>query len=526
MSPQYLYPVPARRLGGVAGMIAAVAALVAFARTTPAIVTDSDIAVTELYTELATSGELRVGPYSRFGWNHPGPLYFYIQAPLYALAGHRAPALFAGALAINLVAIGLLAWAIAREQRGPILVLAIAACVLLAWRAPRFLASPWTAHVPVLPALTFVVLCAAIAAGRVALLPVAAIVGSFVVQTHVGFAPMTAVLSAATLLVIVLSGHRRDRRLARTVVATLGTLAALWSLPIVEALEHEGGNAAALWRFFVTGATATAAHSWTEVTAVASYALIGVMRPDFALPWGGHFAPVNLGVAVPYAIAQAVMLAAIGWRDLVSGRRFDGSLALTSLLATFVSVWSITRIRDDILDHEIFWLSALGALNLAIIVAVGVRLFVAAAGWTGRTHPRVATVGCVLALISAIAVGARALHDVTGFERRRTDRVVIVRMHEAIRRYIADEHVTKPLVTIESAKWSQAAGVLLRLHRDGNSPSVPDAWIPMFTRAFAARGDEDATISIAGAVTHADLQRRPDTVLLFGASGTYVDAFR
>ena len=86
-----------------------------------------------------------VGPYSRFGWNHPGPFYFYLQAPLYALGGHKAASLYAGALAINLLAILTLAWVVSRENRGPLLVLITAACVLFAWRAPRFLASPWTA---------------------------------------------------------------------------------------------------------------------------------------------------------------------------------------------------------------------------------------------------------------------------------------------------------------------------------------------------------------------------------------------
>jgi hypothetical protein len=55
-----------------------VLALLAFARAVPPIVTTADLAVVELYAELATQGRLLPGPYSRFGWHHPGPLYFIL----------------------------------------------------------------------------------------------------------------------------------------------------------------------------------------------------------------------------------------------------------------------------------------------------------------------------------------------------------------------------------------------------------------------------------------------------------------
>ena len=63
-----------RRLGFlmIAGMVGLAIAIAA--RTAPDVVTKSDIAVTELYVQLATAGNLLVGPYSRFLWHHPGPL--------------------------------------------------------------------------------------------------------------------------------------------------------------------------------------------------------------------------------------------------------------------------------------------------------------------------------------------------------------------------------------------------------------------------------------------------------------------
>ena len=52
---------------------------------------------------LGSSGlALLVGPYSRFQWHHPGPLYFYLLAPFYEASGERPSGLSAGALALNL----------------------------------------------------------------------------------------------------------------------------------------------------------------------------------------------------------------------------------------------------------------------------------------------------------------------------------------------------------------------------------------------------------------------------------------
>ena len=42
----------------------------------------SDFALLELSTDEALRGTQLLGPYSRFGWRHPGPAYFYLQAPL------------------------------------------------------------------------------------------------------------------------------------------------------------------------------------------------------------------------------------------------------------------------------------------------------------------------------------------------------------------------------------------------------------------------------------------------------------
>lgn len=44
-----------------------------------------DSAVIELAVRNAAAFAQHLGPYSRFGWTHPGPLWFYALAPIYVL---------------------------------------------------------------------------------------------------------------------------------------------------------------------------------------------------------------------------------------------------------------------------------------------------------------------------------------------------------------------------------------------------------------------------------------------------------
>lgn len=512
------------RLAGI-GLAAAlgVLAIVNFARASPPITTDADFAVIELYTELATRGRLLLGPYSRFGWNHPGPMYFYLQAPFYALSGHTAASLYAGALAINLAAIITLAWVTGRENRGALLVLLTAACLLFAWRVPRFLASPWTAHVPILPSLAFAVLCAAVAGGRRRLLPLTVAFGTFIAQTHLALVPVVGLLLVALAIHVILQGRRGDAAPAPVLVASACVCMALWLLPVSEALSHAGGNISALWQFFVVNPGD--GQSVRQAFVHWSYALTGVLRPDLELPWGGHVALQYLWWGIPCAIAQVLLLAAIARRDLKAGRAFEGWLALASLTASIVGVWALTRIRGDILNHEIFWLSGFGAMNLAVIGAAGLRRFErrGPVRWTMSTT---AVGSCILLLALGLALGVSHLRDLTSFELRRTERAVILAAHESVRGYLREQGIERPLVSIGDSVWTEAAGVLLRLYQDGVDFGVAEAPLPVFTGAFPITGREDALIHITGPGPHGELRNRPANAVLLESRSLYVDAVR
>ena len=87
-----------RRIVGVAAGLLAVPALVLLVRAARATwVPSSDWAAIEARTrDVWTSHASLVGPYSRYGWNHPGPLLFYVLAVPYRLLGSQPHGLFVG----------------------------------------------------------------------------------------------------------------------------------------------------------------------------------------------------------------------------------------------------------------------------------------------------------------------------------------------------------------------------------------------------------------------------------------------
>ena len=380
-----------------AGLLIAVE-LVALARQAQPVTAVSDTAVIESYTAYASRGAQLVGPYSRYGWHHPGPLYFYLLAPFYWLSGSLTTGLNAGALAINLASVLVLAWVVVRAGGGVLAIVTMAMVAVYAWRVAPILASPWNPHVIVLPTMALIVVSAAIVSGWAELLPLVAVMATFVGQTHVGVLPcvlvVSAIASSAVLAAAIAEGDPgRRRRLIRILGVTLGVLVVLWSVPIWEQLSRRPGNFTRLWQFFAArdGASQpfrSAYAAWTDM-------LAGIARPDLRLAEGAPFRRSRIPWAEGWAGAQVALLAVTAIVAARAGRRFGAALAALIVVAAMTALWSVTRIEDAIVDHEVFWMSGFGVLGTAVLLDA-----VMAAGGErrGRASPRVTATLCGLAV--------------------------------------------------------------------------------------------------------------------------------
>src|SRR4029079_3261676 len=133
-------------------------------------------------------------------WVAPGPGLYYLLAVPYRLTGSSSGSLAFAALSINALAV-LGITLIARRRGGLRLLLLTAVFVLLLMRTlgAQFLRDPWNPYVTVLPFLLVLLAAWSIAWGDRCAIPLAAGVGSFVLQTHVGYALVVTVAILAGL---------------------------------------------------------------------------------------------------------------------------------------------------------------------------------------------------------------------------------------------------------------------------------------------------------------------------------------
>jgi hypothetical protein len=183
-------------------------------------------------------------------------------------------------------------------------------------------------------------------------------------------------------------------------------------------------------------------------------------------------------------------------RAFRGGRRFEAAMAWTALAAAVVSLWSVMHIHDDILDHEVYWIVPLGAVNLAIIGAAMMRaLERRLPRWS--TAPHAAVVSCAVVILLCVHDGLGDFQRLVAHESApRGKDVQIETAYQSVRRYLGAEEINKPLFKV--GQWDIAAAVFSRLYSSGTPFAIEDPWLPMFTDAFSAHGDEDAVITIGG----------------------------
>ena len=220
----------------------------------PHFLNGADNAVNELRIRDIGSHPVSIGPYSRNGWSHPGPVLYYVLGIFYFLSGARSIGMYVGALVINLSAVLTVVF-LARRYGGSALMLIMGAAMALVLHhlGATFLSDPWNTWVPVLPFGAFLMLCWAATLGSRWAIPGAVAVGSFCVQSHVGFLPMAApVLLAGTIMTA--AHFRRAGQPLSVLHAPLFTTAAtavlMWAPPIIQQVSQPHGNLGRMVAYF------------------------------------------------------------------------------------------------------------------------------------------------------------------------------------------------------------------------------------------------------------------------------------
>ena len=458
-----------------------------------------DFALLDLHL-LDARHELKMtGPYSRYRWHHPGPAIFYLLGPLYWLSGYRHMAVVLGAAAVNAGAIVALLAIVRRQAAGPgLLVASVAVLGLFVARSWGLLASPWNPHLPMLPLALLVVAAAGAAAGAHRLIPIVALLASFVVQTHIAFAGVAAAIALATVVLILAwqgPGWWRAGTLTPPFARAAGVAAlvtvALWTPPALDALSPGGGrNLQRIASFFAEPADPVA--GGVADAAFARYATAPVAEP-LSLPFGAALADhprpgLNLLVR-----AQLFFVALAGAYWWARRRAFEASVAALTLVATSAAWTSVRHLPEQPLDHTVFWVSVLGVMNWAVIAApVLAPIARRVARGTSVRAARLAWGATVAAAI--LTAGWQAVWWHAQLERTS---VRVVRMTNLVRGEMARAGAGTVRLQFSHGAWGLTAGVALQLARTGARSTVDGNWVWMFGSRRAPTGTEPLTVFVA-----------------------------
>lgn len=321
-----------------------------------------DLAATELLVRDVGHHEVLVGLFSRSDWSHPGPLWFYICAPVYWLFGREVVGLAVAAVLVNaasVLGIGILA----RRRGGtPLLVASLLGSLLLVRTlGGGFVASYWNLHITTLPFALLMFLTWSILCRDRWAIPLAAFVASLLAQTHIGFVPVAFSLVGAALAGLAVQAWRdRSRQdgpgardLVRPALAAVAVLGVVWLPPLIDALTADPSNAARILRYFRGGEEST------QGPGVGLRVVLGQLElaPEWLVdkrapsPFLAQ-SPFHNKTPLPLGL---LVVAGAGWALWRWGPRSARSLLAVIVLAVPVSIVAVSRTAGPVFDYRLLW---------------------------------------------------------------------------------------------------------------------------------------------------------------------------
>ena len=512
----------------------------------PEVLPAGDDALTELAVWHTLHDVQFTGICSHHCFRNPGPMYFYLLAPLYGLSGFSRGSFPVSVGLINLASLLGVLW-VTWRCAGRMMVLG--AAVLLTFYI-RFLGigslvSSWPADVQTLPFLLAVVLFAAVAAGHWNYLPAGVFVASLPAQTNVAYIPAltaVAVVSLAMGFVGWASPTRptdqrqqrgrggRHTACAAYILAALALLAIIWMLPLVRELTQPTSDVAQAIGYFAGHAADR--KTWAQSLAVLADQFAAF--PRFCLTGEGRSATVGgpSWIAALVAGVEAILLAATCVLARRMQRRFDAALALLSLVLLATFLVSIHHIVGPIVVHMVRWMTIVSLL--AILAAGGTFAAAKVAGTLRVPSARTAEDGApgepamqtscpvpassstdaggtptpqkshrrtALALAAILVLGAAMnVRDAVREPARRAaeefdENTGIPQLAAAAQSILERDGANRCLVRIvDHDVWTTASELVVRLTKAGFHPAVDASWEIMFGPQHAPPEVPDDTL--------------------------------
>lgn len=480
-----------------------------------------DDAVFALVVDAIGRHEVLLGPFSRFGWFHPGPMAAYLMAAPYRLLDGAPEALMIGALVIggisSVAAVGLvLRRAGLLAATWTVLVL----CLTLRVLGADFLTESWNPYLPVLPLLAGMLLCWLALRGDAWALPLTVIPMSLALQSHVGFLAPIGAAGAVLALGLVLravryrrrraerlaagSDDRPERRPRRWVVATLAAIVLavlLWIPPIIQQLTGNPGNATELLDYLRNGSS-DRSMTWAEslrtigdeLGRLPAYVVGADVPSREYLP---HLVPP---AAIAVGVVSFLVAMGVGVRRRNEDVLWLGGLTLAVAAA---GVAAIARLDGPPFSYITRWTVLVGilawttvGLSLLPEVAAAVRR---ASGGPSRARRPLVAFATALAALTTVVVLVTAVDtarwkapgtDVTGLAQ-----AVVADLDRLGLRTTPDAPVVRVDFTTTTrdelmGTYMPGTGVVLQLAREDVDVQVSPFWVLPFGERYTDRADD------------------------------------
>ncbi len=379
-----------------------------------------DAGFLEIQIRQALHGAVTLGPYSRYGWHHPGPAVFYLFAPVYWLSGESSRSLFLDSWLLN-AGCALVTVVIVRHFAGERAARVAAGALVVYVAAAGFgaLINPWNPSWLALPVLVVLAATAGACCGSGWSLLTLFVAGSFAVQTHIGTAPICGVALLVGVVGYVWAIRRSRREGDGTggrgwsrplVITTVVAFVLLWGPPLAEELAHghANGNLSALWHFYLhpPAADGPTSHSLRHaLSAVSDYATV--------VPAG---APADLKAHAGRLLLSALfvvlgVLGAVGWWRRA---RFLAWFSMMTPIGLAVATLAATRVVGPYEDYLFFWCETLALPAIVATVAYALAFVQGRLRYRDRVDGAITLLGLVV--VTSVTVGVIAQSDVISYQ--------------------------------------------------------------------------------------------------------------
>jgi hypothetical protein len=446
----------------------------------------------------------RIGEYPDQG-SHPGPLSFYLLAPVYRLFGSSSWALEAGTVAIHLSAVATALW-IGYRRAGWKGVAAVGALLVVVLRGYGQvpLTQPWNPYLPLIAWVVVLLAAWAVLCGDHLMLIPLVVAATFCAQTHVPYLLLGAGMFALGLGVVLARAARAsaaDRRAPlRSAAWALGLGVLLWVPPIIDQLTNEPGNFRQLVDHFGSPLEpAVGAGDGVELALRHLDVWAGLGRQvvetgtfiTSASPWRGGI-----------TLAAWVVAAAVAWRV--------GSRALRSLhavvgVALVLGVISMARIFGRPWFYLTLWAWGVTSMLVGSVAWTVLAVWKArsAAGGSRRLATPVALAALAVAIVASFA-STVAFADARHPEERLSRAVgaLAAPTYEAVVDGVGAATGENGVYLV---RWSDAAdigspgfGLLDELERRGLDVAADEFFhVPVTDQRVRPRAEADAQIHLA-----------------------------